>query len=380
MSFYRRCIYRAIFSKPQQQQKKVNQTSNNPNTNSTHTDSNNSKYTQLNSNRHSLKYKWFIYEIFYLYKDVLKSLIKTTTTITKTEPDSLKTAHLDLSCKYLSEFLSLTTNSPLSLCSDPDELNNNQSFTTSNPHSPPSVLITPKSSIRSSKSLYDTKSRRAGANANTAADLELRLNRRFLDFLSKQAAKLYEYLCQLYPHSSHLPILVCSQLILFKTQHGEQINRILMIPTATTTSTSAVGMEAYLSKCLIDTIDKNAEQMLYGNYALVAILLDLYIKCGTFRGLLNECQHFHVYLVACLNKCFGISGAKKEEGEKEEEEEEERNEEIEDVVGEYGVEEVEVTSSLMGQVQTRYVEILFDLIFCYLYFNRKVRYKLFNEI
>jgi hypothetical protein len=208
--------------------------------------------------------------------------------------------------------------------------------------------MSPRTSLRPSKSTHDSISSVSSSSKSAVFELEMRLTRRFLDFLSKQAVKLYEYLCQLCPRNSNCPILLCSELILFKTKHGEQINRILdSAATHSQQTSSTPGLEAYLAKCLIDTIDKSGDEMLFDNYTLVAILLDLYIKCATFRQLLNEYEKFHLYLIACLKRSFGIDDQENKE-----------KKDDEDI--------------FESSTSNQYIEILLDLIFCYFFYNRKV--------
>lgn len=193
-------------------------------------------------------------------------------------------------------------------------------------------------------------------------------------------------------------MLLCSELILFKTQHGELISRILestsQITSGSTTSTSSSspGLEAYLAKCLIDTIEKNGHEMLLDNYTLVAILLDLYIKCETFRLLLNEhAPKFHQLLVTCLKKSFSLdvevnqadnrhtlndkSGDPADDNDGDDDD----ADGVTDTADSCCLNEQEKDACIddLSGPKSQYIEILLDLIFCYLYYNRRVSLYLF---
>lgn len=189
--------------------------------------------------------------------------------------------------------------------------------------------------------------------------------------------------------ASNWPMLLCSELILFKTQHSEQIGRILdagsSSPSAGQNTSTSPGLEAYLAKCLIDTIEKNGHEMLCDNYTLVAILLDLYIKCGTFRLLLNEhAARFHELLVTCLNRSFGVStsvergfrqlstGSGDGDGGGDSVNNSEGHSEDSEIDDFSLFTQPEQINLMMSLQKSQYIEILLDFIFCFLYYNRRV--------
>lgn len=267
-----------------------------------------------------LQYKWMICEIFYLYKDILKLILDD-----QNKEFGCKIRIFEIICKYLIDFLVLTSSSNYLLDSETTSLN---SPTT------PNSAKEPKQSagVRSSVSHFNINN--SNEMTNSQHEFEKSINKKFLDFLSKNSIKIYENiseLCALFELSPYLSILICSQLILFKNE----LSDLSLFLTN----------EQYLSKCLIDTIDRSNQ--LLANYSIINILLELYIKCARFRNALNECQHFHLNLLNCLNVAFGLK------------------------MDEHDQIDAQRIENLSDQA-LKYIELLLDLLFSYFYFNKKV--------
>jgi hypothetical protein len=275
----------------------------------------------------SLKYKWTLFEIAYLYREVLKQL---TSRADETSSPPQQQLLVRLMSKYLSDLLSFLSTYPLFVVSAQERTN--------------------------TAAAVDLAT--GGGDSSSENEFEAKLNARFFEFLLKYSNKICHYLIQL--KASHLVYLVvASQLILFKNYQAESIDRLM--PTAG----AWPSVELHLCKTVIETIDKNSEHLLEDRL-VIDILLELFIKCALFRSLLNECAHFHVYLSKRLQLFFlderdkrGDENAEKEEKEKKKEEDTRR------------LHEVECCPSY-SQQELSYLEALLDLTLAYFYFNRKV--------
>ena len=282
---------------------------------------------EINSNQ-SVRFKWMTYEIFYLFKDVLfainNSFANPTADLLLKDKDKAQ-HHLSMLifkiiCKYMSEFLILTSSNA-----------SNQAYADMQSNSTSSQVSSPTDkhnvSFRSSISSHEPA-------ITSNHQLEMRMYAKFMAFIDKHSILIYENvydLCSSFELNPHLSISICSQLILYKNtssaQHWSDSSR--------SSQQATISIEHYLSKSLIDSIDKNIA--LLNNYNTLDILLELYIKCSTFRHTLNENQSFHSHLLNCLNKCLD-GGNNNDE-------------------------------SINNQ---KYLEIILDLVFVYFYCNRKV--------
>ena len=144
---------------------------------------------------------------------------------------------------------------------------------------------------------------------NSNYHIELKMNKRFIQFVDKHSIKMYKIildLCSYFKQLPHLPISICSQLLLFKQEHQatQQDQHQTAFNFSNTKSSPVNETELTLSKSLIETIDLN--NFLLCHYSILDNLLELYIKCSTFRHCLNDCQHFHLNLMTCFNKCLGL--------------------------------------------------------------------------
>jgi hypothetical protein len=166
-------------------------------------------------------------------------------------------------------------------------------------------------------------------------NIESKLDDKFFHFLHINSIKIYENIikiCQLFnSFPSTLSISVGSQLILVKHINLDQSG--LTIKKTSIDQNTSNNIEIYLSKSLIDIIEKN--KPILDDYLILDILLELYIKSYSFRKCINEnCQDFHLNLITCLNNYF-------------------KNYQNE-------------------QKNHKYLELLLDIIFVHYYFNRKV--------
>ena len=281
---------------------------------------------EINSNQ-SVRFKWMTYEIFYLFKDVLfvinNSFANPTADLVLKDKDKAQ-HHLSLLifkiiCKYMSEFLILTSSNA-----------SNQAYTDMQSNSTSSQVSSPTDkhnvSFRSPISSHEPA-------ITSNHQLEMRMYAKFMAFIDKHSILIYENvydLCSSFELNPHLSISICSQLILYKNTSSAQH----WSDSSKSSQQATISIEHYLSKSLIDSIDKNIA--LLNNYNTLDILLELYIKCSTFRHTLNENQSFHSHLLSCLNKC--LDGGNNDE-------------------------------CINNQ---KYLEIILDLVFVYFYCNRKV--------
>lgn len=131
--------------------------------------------------------------------------------------------------------------------------------------------------------------------------------------------------------------------------------------------------------------------MLLDNYTLVAILLDLYIKCETFRLLLNEhAPKFHQLLVTCLKKSFPLDVEvnqtdtyqtlnDKSDPADDNDGDDDDADGVTDATDACCLNEQEKDACIddLSGPKSQYIEILLDFIFCYLYYNRRVSFLFF---
>jgi hypothetical protein len=296
----------------------------------THNDqSNNNKQDDLEVNL-STKYRWFIHEIFYLFKNVLDYLNNENDENEKSFP------LFEMICKYLGEFLILSNsnaNYNTKNCLDMNKSSNKSSAT-----STPYQTEKRNSSVGVGLSSSSTFNSRSGLGDNyyTLQDsvsnqqIELKINTQFLEFMNDNSIKLYDLasnFCLKHNQTPHLAISLCSQLIFFKNSQQEQFNF--------KTTGFNLNIEQHLSKCLIDTINSNLS--LLNSTHVLDILVELYVKCSTFRLCLNECNLFHSNLMNCLTQTFQS-----------------------------------LESSNCDTNVLKYLELLLDVIFVYFYYNRKV--------
>lgn len=285
----------------------------------------------------SIKFKWITYEIFYLYKNILEYLVEEQNSSICENPLSsqynLSLIVFKIISKYLSEFLILVTNSSVSTAEiNWDEQENDESFSSS--------------SSKVNSPMYRQAKVESSLNNH---QMEAKMYAKFLKFMDKNAIQLYENvltLCNKYSQTTILSISICSQIILFKNQQLQQRQSLNKVQTPTTdvSTNSLISIEQNLSKSLIDSIDKN--NVLLDNYLIIDILLELYIKCSSFRYNLNECKSFHVYLLNCLNKCLESTEQKQQ---------------------------INSSERICNETNsTKYLEIILHLIFVYFYSNKKV--------
>ncbi len=168
----------------------------------------------------------------------------------------------------------------------------------------------------------------------THSNREKKLDERFNHFLHLNSIKIYENIIKLSLHFHSFPttlsISVGSQLILYK--HSNRQIKLSLASNKTINQITSNNIEIYLSKSLIDIFDKN--KPILDDFLILDILLELYIKSYSFRSCLNEYyQNFHLNLINCLNGYFKNQSEQKD---------------------------------------TKYLELLLDLIFVHFYFNRKV--------
>jgi hypothetical protein len=157
------------------------------------------------------------------------------------------------------------------------------------------------------------------SNESSNHQVEVKLNSKFDQFIGEYAIKLYQTassLCNQYSQPPYMAISLCSQLIFYKHARAQD-------------------QEIQLCKCLIETVDLNPA-LLQSTLVLDA-LVELYVKCGTFRLSLNESSTFHAQLMSCLTECF---------------------QSMADHAGDHQ--------------NAKHLELLLDLIFVYFYYNRKV--------
>ena len=177
--------------------------------------------------------------------------------------------------------------------------------------------------------------------------METKMHAKFLKFMEKHAIQLYEnvlVLCNRFAQTPILSISICSQIVLFKNQQLYQRQALVNKSQSSSdlsSPTALLNIEQHLSKSLIDSIDKNI--VLLDNYIIVDILLELYIKCATFRYNLNECKNFHTYLLNCLNKSLESLAQKSQPSH----------------------------LDLISNDSTKYLEIILHLVFVYFYYNKK---------
>ena len=296
--------------------------------------SHNDKQEDLEVNL-SIKYRWFIHEIFYLFKNVLDYLNN------QTGDSQTSLLIFEMICKYLGEFLILSnSNTNLNTKNNNVDLDksSNKSSTTSTPYQTDrrnsSVGLSSSSTFHGRTGL--------GENYYTVHDsasnqqIEFKINTKFIEFMNDNSIKLYDVvsnLCSMHNQTPYLAISLCSQLIFFKnSQQQEQYNH--------KTTSFNLNIEQHLSKCLIDKINSNLN--LLNSTHVLDILVELYVKCSTFRLCLNECNLFHSNLMNCLTQTF---------------------------------QSLETSSSDTNTL--KYLELLLDVIFVYFYYNRKVSFKLF---
>ena len=274
------------------------------------------------SSPQAIKFKWITNEIFYLYEKVLRYLVRLMNgagDISGSEDDSdenitkseLNLVIFELIIKYFKDFLELWN-------------------TYSNFTSEDEVLLTTTPTTNVSKTFSDRKnltSNLAYDSVNSNHQVEMKINTKFVSFVSKNAVDLHENIIELCVLFNRAPNLhVCSQLILFKHLH----------------SSNSENIEQHLCKAFIQLIDQN--HVMLDDYSTLDTILELFVKCSAFRIALIECQHFHLSLLTCLEDFFNHPN---------------------------------IDTNPKG---TKFLEVLLDLIFVYFYFNRKVASFLFCSI
>ena len=278
----------------------------------------------------------------------------------------------ELICQFLNEFFLLSNNTSTEFSAnilDLDEIDTVSSALPAQQKSNSNLYSSSSYSLNLSKSekIELTASRRASTNMhrqslvplnssenqqkgyeqhNGEKQLELKFDKQFFEFMENVLAKIYQKINKISENlnlNQFIPILISSQLILFKYQ---QSSKFSSLSPPSDISKTQIQVEQDLSKSVIDMVSVNMN--LLDNELIIGILLKLYMKCGTFRYLLNECTDFHTNLIGLLNKVFedlrslnqSSSGRKHE--------------------------------LIAVQIKSNYLEILLDLIFVFFYFNQKV--------
>jgi hypothetical protein len=198
--------------------------------------SHNDKQEDLEVNL-SIKYRWFIHEIFYLFKNILDYLNNET-------GDSENSLFIfEIICKYLGEFLILSnSNTNLNTKNNNIDLDksSNKSSTTSTPYQTDrrnsSVGLSSSSTFHGRSGLGDNYYTIQDSASNQ--EIEFKINKKFLEFMNDNSIKLYDVvsnLCSKHIQTPYLAIYLCSQLIFFKNSQQEQYNH-------KTTTTSMIEM------------------------------------------------------------------------------------------------------------------------------------------
>lgn len=311
---------------------------------------------------HSLKYKWLIYEIFYLFREILKSL--SVSSSESVDNNDAKRSIFEHICRYVSDMLLLLNSHSIYLTDvEPSDENSREK---SIQHG-----TSARRPLKSSQSVYESIGRGGQQLGKklTHNEFETKINRKFFDHLNKYAVKIHDYVCLLvdrFELGVHLSMVICSQLILFKNHHVETIEQ-LHNQSASSSSLSWMNVELVLCKAVVERLEKS-DQLLLKNHSVVLILLELYINCSLFRNLLNEWQGFHACLVSCLNGFFQSKEPTPV-----------RNSDQGASSGE--LERQSSTSNTVdNQHELKYLEILLDLILAYFHYNRKVSNKLDKSI
>jgi hypothetical protein len=278
----------------------------------------------------SVLYKQFIYEIIYLYNRILGKIAE------HLQENPFKLEIFNSICLFFNEFFLLSNNgfsdSSHFDVQDFDELDTSLSTnhdkvlkSAGNEKNILSRRISPTDSINSASTNSNS--------SNTSIQFEMRLDRNFFDFMESNLYKIYDLVNKIsidFQMNQYTSILISSQLILFKYQ---QYQKFLIYQSEEESAGEQHGDEKkrnqdLLCKSLIEIIKNNSN--LLDNDLIVGILLELYMKCSTFRSTLNELQNFDSNLVDLLGKAFD------------------------------------------NKQNFNYLEVLLDLLFVFTYFNRKV--------
>jgi hypothetical protein len=338
----------------------------------------------------TLAYKKLIYECIYMYSDMLEQLAKKLTAGTTTSDSDQKnrTVYIqlfELVCHFYNELFLLSNNTvsvmdasgstllPTVDHVDIDDLEPVSSIPASITRSASVVLSVaktpengsfpsrrhstnvfkqnsaPLSATSSSPVIPERQATSSSGAAESGSQIEVKLDRQFFGFMNSNSLSIYERINEISQQlelSQYVSILISSQLILFKCQQWHRFAAV---------EATATFLEQDLSLTLIRTVNDN--MFLLDNELIVGILLELYMKCATFRRMLNECADFHVNLTSLLNKAFeelllipSHSSSSTS-------------------YGGHGGE-----ASNHRQTKLNYLEILLDLTFVFFYFNRRVSF------
>ncbi len=301
----------------------------------------------------TLAYKQIVYECVYMYKTILERLNQLLESNGNCDITGVNYKLFELVCHFLNELFLLSNNTASSADSgvltndhvDIDDLEPVSSIPANVSRSASVVLALSKlgdansSSRRASVNVFRQQSAPSQltdeVHSDSSSQLEAKLDRKFFEFMNTNLRSIYKDISEISQKldlNQYISILISSQLILFKYQQSQKF------ATIDDGSSLAQSAEHDLSKTLINTVNENIN--LLDNELIIGIMLELYMKCVTFRHLLNECADFHLNLTNLLNKVFDELHTN--------------------------------TEASIRQMKLNYLEILLDLIFVFFYFNRRV--------
>lgn len=307
---YNECIFNALMSCPKRSQ--VN--------------------TEPMSSKQTLAFKQLVYEIVYLYNKALEEMKES-----DSEKSETRVQLFHLACEFFNELFLLSNSQHVEPNLAISHVDLEPELAGEDIKSTGSLMRSSSDNFKRNMKLADTRRQNSavvssskGESSATAQrdwiQVESVADKRFFEFMSENSIRLYEVISELasvkLDLGEYLPILINSQLILFRHQQAVRFS-------------STNNIESELSKCLVERISSKIN--LLDNELIIGILLELYIKCGTFRHLLDQCVNFDSNLLKLLTNVFD-----------------------------------ELDQNAANDVKKyAYLEILLDLVFVFFYFHRR---------